>query len=57
MVARLKDICDPEAADRDAKQAQARKVDEFGGRQALIDEGSLVYTPPPGRTPEVRKIG
>lgn len=57
MVARLKDICDPDAADRSAKLAQQQKVDEFGGRQALIDEGALVYTPPPGRTPEIQKIG
>jgi choline-sulfatase len=57
MEAKLKTVCDPEAVDRAAKQAQARKVEEFGGREALINAGTLVYTPPPGKDPELRKIG
>ncbi|MCP4381189.1 MAG: sulfatase-like hydrolase/transferase [Hyphomicrobiales bacterium] len=56
LTARLRAICDPEAVDRAAKQAQVAKVEEFGGRAALISEGALVYTPPPGKPAEVREI-
>lgn len=52
----LRAICDPEAVDRDAKRAQSEKVAEFGGREALIGAGTLVYTPPPGKAPELREI-
>lgn len=56
MVEKLKKICDPAAVDLAAKAAQSAKVEQFGGRQALIEEGALVYTPPPGKAAEVRKI-
>ena len=54
--AQLNAICDPGVVDRAAKQAQSEKVEEFGGRDALINAGALVYTPPPGKQPELRKI-
>lgn len=56
LTARLHAICDPERVDRAAKQAQAQKVEAFGGREALIEAGALVYTPPPGTPAEVREI-
>ena len=56
LTTRLHATCDPEVVDADAKRAQAGKVAEFGGRETLIREGTLVYTPPPGKAPEVREI-
>jgi len=56
MVGALRGICDPEAVDRQAKAAQQAKVDEYGGREAIIQSGTLVYTPPPGKAAEVRDI-
>ena len=50
-------LCDPEAVDRAARKAQADRVAAYGGREALIREGALVYTPPPGKPAEVREIG
>jgi len=56
LAARLRAVCDPDAVDRAAKQAQADRVEAYGGRDALISEGALVYTPPPGKPAEVREI-
>ena len=44
----LREICDPESVDARAKQDQRRKIDFWGGPDAVRAEGMLVYTPPPG---------
>jgi choline-sulfatase len=56
LVGVLRSICDPEEVDRQAKAAQQNKIDEYGGREAIIRSGTLVYTPPPGKDAEVRDI-
>tara|TARA_R110002126_G_scaffold291767_1_gene457282 strand:+ start:100409 stop:101890 length:1482 start_codon:yes stop_codon:yes gene_type:complete len=56
MIEHLKQICDPVTVDLAAKAAQSAKVEQFGGRKALIEEGALVFTPPPGKAAEVRKM-
>jgi choline-sulfatase len=56
LVAHLKTICDPESVNYAAMDAQRRKVQEFGGRDALLRGGSLVFTPPPGKAPELTTI-
>jgi choline-sulfatase len=52
----LRNICDPEAVDAAAKAAQAAKAAEYGGREAIMNSGTLVYTPPPGKAAEIRTI-
>ncbi|MGI9388450.1 MAG: sulfatase/phosphatase domain-containing protein, partial [Boseongicola sp.] len=56
LIEALRSICDPEEVDHRAKAAQQAKVEEYGGRDAIIQSGTLVYTPPPGKTAEVRNI-
>ncbi len=51
--ARLREICDPEAVDIQAKADQRKWVERWGGIKAVMAEGSLVYTPPPGGTAEI----
>lgn len=46
--AELRRICDPEAVDARAKDDQRRKAEFWGGDEAILAEGLLVYTPPPG---------
>lgn len=50
--AELRRICDPEAVDARAKADQRAKVEHWGGREAVLSEGLLVYTPPPGLPPD-----
>ena len=50
---RLREICDPEAIDAQAKADQREWIEYWGGRAAVMAEGSLVYTPPPGGTAEI----
>lgn len=49
MAAELRTICDPEAVDRAARADQARKIAEFGGREAILKRPSLAYSPVPGQ--------
>lgn len=46
--AELRSICDPELVDRRAKHDQRLKSEFWGGDEAILAEGLLVYTPPPG---------
>ena len=43
----LRKLCDPEAVDRRAKDDQRKKAEFWGGNDAIINEGLIVYTPPP----------
>ena len=43
----LREIVDPETADRQAKEAQARLVVQFGGIETALQSGTRAETPPP----------
>ncbi|MFN0159791.1 MAG: sulfatase-like hydrolase/transferase [Burkholderiales bacterium] len=47
-------ICDPAQVDARARADQRAKALYWGGNEAILKEGLLVYTPPPGVSPEVR---
>ena len=49
--ARLREIVDPEVADKAAKSDQAALVESMGGREALLKRGTFVNSPVPGETP------
>ena len=44
----LRAICNPEVVDRQAKADQFAKMEDWGGKEAVLAEGQLVITPPPG---------
>jgi choline-sulfatase len=48
----LRSICDPEAVDGRAKADQRAKADSYGGQEAVSRAEYIVFTPPPGVTPE-----
>lgn len=45
---KLRQVCDPEAVDKQAKSRQAEQMARHGGRDAVIARGDLGYSPPPG---------
>jgi choline-sulfatase len=47
---RLERMLDPREVDRQAKEAQARRVAAFGGREKVLRRGGLNGTPVPGGT-------
>ncbi|MCA0342019.1 MAG: sulfatase-like hydrolase/transferase [Proteobacteria bacterium] len=47
----LLDVLDPAAVDREARAAQARRVLELGGPDAILKRGDFGFSPPPGVTP------
>lgn len=49
----LREICDPEAVDARAKADQRRWIEHWGGAEAILADGTLVYTPPPGEAAEI----
>jgi choline-sulfatase len=49
--AALRKVVDPEAADRQARADQAAKIEEFGGREAILALGAFGYSPVPGTKP------
>jgi choline-sulfatase len=53
--AELRRICDPEAVDARAKADQRAKAEFWGGKEAIVAEGSLVFTPPPGHAAEIER--
>lgn len=55
LIQTLRGICDPVAVDRRAKADQRAKAEYWGGNAAILAEGLLVYTPPPGAKPEIAK--
>jgi choline-sulfatase len=51
---KLREICDPEEVDSRAKADQRRCLATWGGRDAVLKDGALVFTPPPGIAAERR---
>jgi choline-sulfatase len=47
----LRQICDPEEIDRQARDDQAAKVKEHGGQETIIQRGDFGYSPAPGQRP------
>jgi len=52
---RLRAICDPQEADRKAKEDQAAKIEAFGGRDAVLQRGAFDNSPVPGEKPAFRQ--
>lgn len=52
--AKLREICDPEKVDAEAKRDQLDKVAFWGGKGAVAQSGSLVFTPPHGAAAEIQ---
>jgi choline-sulfatase len=48
---RLRAIVDPERVDARAKEDQHRRIEEFGGREAVIRRGTFDNSPVPGEAP------
>jgi choline-sulfatase len=45
-------IClDPEATDQKAKASQAALIESYGGREAVLNRGTFINSPPPGEDP------
>ena len=44
----LRRLLDPETVDRQARADQARYMERFGGKAAILKLGSFTHTPPPG---------
>lgn len=49
LLADLRGILDPDAADRAAKQHQARRIADAGGRDAILHRGDFGYSPVPSK--------
>jgi len=45
---RLREVVDPEAADRLARADQQAKIEAHGGKDAILKRGTFRYSPPPG---------
>lgn len=52
LMGELENICDPLATDSQAKAAQAKLMEQSGGREAVIEWGDLGFSMPPGVTPQ-----
>ena len=52
----LRQILDPEAVDRQAKSDQQRRIEELGGRAAVIERGAFINSPVPGEAPRFRRM-
>ena len=44
----LRRLLDPDAVDQRAREDQARRMERFGGKAAILKRGSITHTPPPG---------
>ncbi len=49
--AELRGLLDPEAVDARAKADQQARIDEFGGREAVLARGTFTNSPTPGEKP------
>lgn len=49
--AELRARLDPEAVDRAAKASQAMRLEQLGGREAIVSKGGVPHTPAPGESP------
>ena len=52
----LREILDPEAVDAQAKADQKRRIEELGGRDAVLARGSFINSPTPGEKPRFRRL-
>ena len=52
----LRAVVDPEAVDQHAKKDQWKKIESFGGRDAVAARGEFVNSPVPGEAPRFRQI-
>ena len=50
--AKLRSICNPEEVDARAKSAQRKRLEQHGGRDAVIARGDLGFSVPPGTPPD-----
>jgi len=48
----LRKLLDPEAVDARAKADQKARVEQFGGREAVLARGTFTNSPPPGEAPD-----
>jgi choline-sulfatase len=46
--ARLREVVDPEAADKIARADQRACIEKHGGKEAILKQGTFRYSPPPG---------
>jgi choline-sulfatase len=46
--AKLREICDPDAVNAAAFAAQAQRIAQYGGIEAILSRGDFGYTPAPG---------
>ena len=46
--ATLRNVVDPDAADRNAKADQNAAIEKNGGKDAILGKGTFRYSPPPG---------
>jgi choline-sulfatase len=51
MEQQLRGLLDPEAVDARAKADQQQLIDQYGGRDAVLERGTFVNSPTPGETP------
>ncbi len=49
---KLRTICDPEAVDARAKADQRHWVERWGGKDKVLGASQILFTPPPGVSPE-----
>lgn len=49
----LRDLVDPEAVDARAKRDQRQRLAELGGIEAILAQGGVTHTPPPGESASV----
>lgn len=54
--AKLREIVDPEAVDRQAKLDQQLKIESLGGREAVVKRGAFVNSPAPGEAPRFQAL-
>lgn len=52
----LRALLDPEAVDALAKADQQRRIDDLGGREAVLARGSFLNSPVPGEAPKFRRM-
>ena len=54
---RLREVCDPDATDARVFSEQEALLARYGGADAIIARGDVLYTPPPGEGPQLHWHG
>jgi len=52
----LRERCDPEAVDAQARRDQEAKIRAFGGREAVLARGAFANSPVPGEQPQFKRF-